>query len=564
MTKQNFILQIAVAAPVRFALDYLPPKDYNGKLMPGMRVRIPFRRNETIGILLGIKTHSEIDSKRLKHAITIIDTQPVIPANLLSLIHWASEYYHYPIGEVTNQILPTLIRQGRALAHHVTQTNYHRKENPHLLSTEQNIVVTEILQKTDEYHAFLLHGVTGSGKTEIYFHVIEQILSKQKQILVLVPEIALTPQTLNRFKARFDKSIVTLHSGLTDRERFDNWIAASNEQASIIIGTRSAVFTPIPKLGIIIIDEEHDSSYKQQDGFRYSARDLAVMRASKENIPIILGSATPSLETYYNAKLQRYHYLHLSERAGIANLPHFNVIDIRNHRLDHGLSKPLIKTIHKHIEQGKQVLLFLNRRGYAPNLICHQCGWSAKCKRCDTNLILHQNPPRLHCHHCDSTRPVETQCPECHGKELIPLGLGTQRIETALKKHFPSIGISRIDRDSVRKKGALQEKLDDILSGKNQILIGTQMLAKGHHFPNVSMVAILDVDSGFFSADIRASERLGQLLIQVAGRAGREAETGEVWLQTRHPDHPLLLKLLVEGYTAFIETLLLERKQLGF
>lgn len=566
MIKHATILRVAVPVPLRFPLDYLLPDDFQGELKPGMRVRVPFQRREIIGIIVDITQQTTIPSKQLKQAIAILDAQPVLPSEIISLATFASQYYHHPIGEVFEAFLPALLRKGKPATigrERRTKTQYDLIPGPILTEAQQHSV-ENILLSLHQFQTFLLHGVTGSGKTEVYFKVIAAVLNENRQALVLVPEIALTPQTVARFQERFGIPTAVLHSGLTDRERLNAWVKATSEDAKIIIGTRSAIFTPITRLGVIIIDEEHDSSYKQQDGFRYSARDLAILRARQANIPIVLGSATPSLESQYNVMQNRYQLLALPERAGLSKLPRFHVVDVRNQKLDQGLSTKMLQAIRMHITQGGQVLLFLNRRGFAPNLICHRCGWTARCHRCDANMILHQQPPGLHCHHCASMRAVASACPECKNRELVPLGLGTERIELALQKHFPEIGITRIDSDTLRKKGMMQEKLADITSGRSQILIGTQILAKGHHFPNVSMVAIIDADSGFFSADLRASERIGQLLVQVAGRAGRAEKPGEVWIQTRHPDHPLLIKLLVEGYIPFSQAILQERQQTLF
>ncbi len=407
----------------------------------------------------------------------------------------------------------------------------------------------------------LLDGVTGSGKTEVYLQSMTEILEQQKQVLVLVPEIGLTPQTIQRFRERFSVPVVALHSGLSEKERLNAWLSAKSGEAKIIIGTRSAVFSPLQNLGLIIVDEEHDLSFKQQDGFRYNARDLAIMRAHFKKIPLVLGSATPSLETLCKVQQGRYQHLVLPKRAGDAKPPTFRVLDIRNAPLEEGLSKPLLNEIMQHLQNGNQVMLFLNRRGFAPILMCHRCGWMAKCKRCDARMTYHQNPARLHCHHCDSRKSILTRCEDCGEKELIAMGLGTERLERVLAKHFPDLSIVRIDRDSTQRKGKMEEMLTEIQRGDHQILIGTQMLAKGHHFPNVTLVAIVDMDSGFFSADFRAVERMGQLLLQVSGRAGRAEKPGTVIIQTHHPDHPLLQQLLQKNYREFALTLLQERAQ---
>lgn len=429
------------------------------------------------------------------------------------------------------------------------------------LNPDQAQAASMINASLKQFQVLVLNGVTGSGKTEVYFEVIAKVLCAEMQALVLIPEIALTPQTLARFSDRFATEIAIFHSGLTNKQRYENWLLAREGQAKIIIGTRSALFTPIPRLGVIIIDEEHDGSYKQQDGFRYHARDLAIIRAQQQQIPIILGSATPSLESQYNVLRGRYQQLLLPNRAGSAVMPKIQVIDIRSQTLQQGLSNGLLTAIERHLTAGGQILLFLNRRGYAPTLICHQCAWVARCHRCDVNMVLHQDPAILLCHHCEARIAPPRRCPSCNGEHIITLGLGTERIEQVLSQYFPNIGIARIDRDSMSKRGALQETLDAIHEGHHRIMIGTQILAKGHDFPKVSLAAIVDADGSFFSADLRASERMGQLLTQVAGRAGRADMPGEVILQTRQPDHPLLRILLTEGYGEFSKAILAERRQ---
>jgi primosomal protein N' (replication factor Y) len=432
---------------------------------------------------------------------------------------------------------------------------------PPALNEAQQTAVRNMVQGLGQFGVFLVDGVTGSGKTEVYLSLIEAVLARGEQVLVLVPEIGLTPQLVQRFRARFAVPIAILHSGLTDRERLDAWLAAKQSEAPIVIGTRSAVFTPFAKLGLIILDEEHDASFKQQEGFRYSARDVAVKRAQLESLPVVLGSATPSLETLHNALQGRYQHLVLPERAGAASHPKIDVLDMCKQPISDGLSTALVNAMRRHLDKGGQVLLFLNRRGYAPTLLCHDCGWVSKCRRCDAHMTLFNGNRRLRCHHCGAERPAEPQCPECTSTELRPVGAGTERLEERLQKLFPDIGIARIDRDSTRRKGALQSLLDSVHAGENRILVGTQMLAKGHHFPDVTLVGIVDVDQGLFSADFRATERMAQLIVQVAGRAGRADKPGQVLIQTHHPEHPLLQVLLNSGYATFAKAALEERRQ---
>jgi len=411
------------------------------------------------------------------------------------------------------------------------------------------------------FHAFLLEGVTGSGKTEVYLRVIQQVIAQGRQALVLLPEIGLTPQMIARFRSRLRVPVALYHSALSDRERLDTWLMAAGGEAPVILGTRSAVFIPLQRPGLLIIDEEHDLSYKQQDGFRYHARDVAVMRARQEDVPVLLGSATPSIESLFNAQRGRYRRLALPERAGNALHPRLKLLDIRQRPLEDGMSEPLIKAMELHLAQDNQVLVFLNRRGYAPTVLCHDCGWVAKCGRCDAHLVMHHHDNVLRCHHCGSQRPAPVQCPACGSREIRVLGQGTERVEKTLQRLFSHHQVLRIDRDSTRRKGAMQSLLDKVHGGKPMILIGTQMLAKGHHLPNVTLVGVLNADYGLFSADFRASERMAQTIVQVAGRAGRSDKPGTVVIQTHHPDHPLLLSLIEHGYPAFAESLLEERRQ---
>ncbi|WBA57204.1 primosomal protein N' [Providencia sp. 21OH12SH02B-Prov] len=428
------------------------------------------------------------------------------------------------------------------------------------LNSEQATAVGAIRAEDDHFSPWLLAGITGSGKTEVYLSVLENILAQGKQALVLVPEIGLAPQTISRFRERFNAPVDVLHSGLNDSERLAVWLRAKQGSNAIVIGTRSALFTPFARLGIIIIDEEHDNSYKQQDGWRYHARDLAVFRAKKENIPIIMGTATPSLETLSNVQQKKYRQLNLTLRAGNARPATQHLIDLKGQPLKFGLSHLLIKHIQQHLAQNNQVILFLNRRGYSPALLCHECGWIAECQRCDHYYTLHQNFRQLRCHHCDSQRPVPRQCPHCGSTHLVPVGMGTEQLEEGINELFPDIPVTRIDRDTTSRKGELEQHLNEVHAGGARILIGTQMLAKGHHFPDVTLVALLDVDGALFSSDFRAAERFAQLYVQVSGRAGRAGKQGEVFLQTHHPEHPLLLTLLENGYEAFTQEAMEERR----
>jgi primosomal protein N' (replication factor Y) len=627
------LLRIAVPTPLHRSFDYLPPHGTDCRLLqPGQRVRVPFGRRNAIGVLLGVTDESGVARDKLKHAVVVIDSEPVIGADVMAMVQWASAYYHCPIGEAMAAALPVLLRRGESpgaadisawrltaagrevdpaslarakrqaaimiqLQQHpaglargaidaqasvlhaladkgwiesftrnaadTTEPGATEGEAPHALNPAQQQAVDTMQATLGGFQPWLLEGVTGSGKTEVYLQLIETVLARQQQALVLVPEIGLTPQLVARFRRRFPVPLALLHSGLGERERLAAWQQARSGTAPLVIGTRSAIFTPLASPGLLVVDEEHDASLKQQEGFRYSARDLAVWRARHLDIPIVLGSATPSLESLYNVAQGRYRLCTLPERTGEAQLPAFKILDIRHQPLEQGLSYPLLDAIRRHLDAHGQVLLFLNRRGYAPTLMCYDCDWVAECRRCDARMTWHHADGHLHCHHCGSQRPVDQTCPQCGGQELHPVGQGTERVDQALAERFPDIDRIRIDRDTTRRKGELEALLARAHDGKHQLLLGTQMLAKGHHFPNVTLVAILDADHGLFSTDFRASERMAQLIVQVAGRAGRHERPGEVIIQTAHPEHPLLQLLVTQGYPAFAEAALAERQAAG-
>jgi len=428
------------------------------------------------------------------------------------------------------------------------------------LGDAQQHALHGITQSLGKFATLLLHGVTGSGKTEVYLQAIAAVLQRGEQALVLAPEIALTPQLLERFRARFAVPVAVLHSGLNDGERLAAWRAAQRGEAGVVIGTRSAVFTALARPGLIIVDEEHDPSYKQQEGFRYSARDLAITRAQRHGIPVVLGSATPSLESLQRTRRNPADLLTLPERAGGAQPPTLKLVDLRQHTANQGLSTPVMVGIRTHLDANGQVLVYLNRRGFAPVLFCPSCGWSAPCPRCDARLTVHKRQHKLVCHHCAHEQVLTATCPSCQA-EVKPVGQGTERIEDTLEQIYPDAPLARLDRDSVSRKGELDATLARVQSGEVKILVGTQMLSKGHHFPNVTLVVILDADQGLFSTDFRASERLAQSILQVSGRAGRGDRPGEVLIQTEYPDHPLLLRLLADGYDGFAAAALEEREQ---
>jgi primosomal protein N' (replication factor Y) (superfamily II helicase) len=429
------------------------------------------------------------------------------------------------------------------------------------LREEQRIAVDAVRGALGRFGAFVLHGVTGSGKTEVYLRLVERVLEKGQRALVLVPEIGLTPQLVGRFRDRFDAPMAVLHSALTDHERLVAWRDAFSGHARIVLGTRSAVFAPVPELGIIIVDEEHDPSFKQHEGgFRYSARDLAVVRARHADVPVVLGSATPSLESLHNVDGGRYARLSLPYRAASAEPPRMALVDLRANPVHSGVSTPAIQAMERHLRDDGQVLVFLNRRGYAPTLLCTACGWIAPCQDCDARLTVHLSAGRLRCHHCGFDSELPSRCPQC-GFTVKPVGQGTERIEETLTGLFPGVTLARLDRDVVRRRGDMEEVVRRMSSGQARILVGTQMVTKGHDFPNVTLVVVLNADQGLFSTDFRAPERLAQTIVQVAGRAGRGTKPGEVFIQTEFPGHPLLLSLLSEGYEGFARTALAERAQ---
>ena len=439
-------------------------------------------------------------------------------------------------------------------------------EAPLQLNSEQQAVLSAIRGERG-YRTILLDGVTGSGKTEIYLQLIADVIAAGQQTLILVPEIALTPQTVGRFQRRFGNA-AALHSQLGDNERWQIWLGCRDGSIPVVIGTRSAALTPFANLGLIVVDEEHDGSFKQTDGLRYSARDLAVKRAHDLGIPLLLGSATPALESLYNANQGRYQHLRLTERAGGAALPTYRVLDIRGQQAKDGISEPLKRVIRQHLDAGNQALLFINRRGYSPSLLCNSCGAACTCTDCDLPMTYHRKTAHRHaehlaCHHCSRQLRIPEHCANCGLAALQPVGVGTQRTEQGVAEAFPNIPIYRIDRDTVRSAKALEAQFAAIRGGEPALLVGTQMLAKGHHFPDVTLVGVLNADAGFASADFRAPERTAALIVQVAGRAGREEKKGEVWIQTMQPDSPMLQALVTEGYPGFAARELKQRSAAG-
>ena len=548
------ITEVAIPVPLHNTFDYLCKE----KVVIGSRVKVPFGSKKVTGIVLSHKDKSSFS--KLKEVEEVIDHEALLSKEILEFLTWSANYYHHPIGEVLSNAIPKNLRNGKpALLKKPSEAHVKVSSTDIQLTTEQSFAINEVLKSSSEFNGFLLHGVTGSGKTEVYLNITERLLKTGKQVLVLVPEIGLTPQMISRFKERIEGQVVAVHSQLNDTQKQDAYLLAKNGDAKVILGTRSAIFTPIPNLGLVIVDEEHDNSFKQQSNFRYSARDLSFMRAKFANVPLILGTATPSLETLKNVIEKKLARLTLTSRPGEAIMPSIDLIDMRSQPSE-PLSKPLIARIKHYLSESRQVMLFINRRGYAPIYYCTECGWQSECTSCDSRLVYHRSINRLKCHHCGLEKSPESSCPSCSSKELKILGYGTERLEENLESFFPSTEVIRIDRDTTRKKKAFATHLKKINSGEPCIIIGTQMLAKGHDFSNLAFVGILDVDVGLMSTDFRATEHLAQLLVQVSGRCGRGKYKGEVNIQTRYPNHPIFNFVKDSRYIEYAKTLLLERK----
>ena len=608
--------RVLVPVPLPRPFDYLPPPGGN---LPGVgsRVLVPFGRRQLVGIVVAQGSPPTDASVRLKPVARVLD-EALIDEPLLQLADWCCRYYGAAPGEATNLLLPGALRRVRdfrpppkpfielspegreaelsraprqvELRDRLADGPLSRRELAELgfgadvlrrmldaglvraidtpdvieptpgpaLNVEQRHAVAAILAARHRFEALLLAGITGSGKTEVYLSAARRMLARDRQVLILIPEIGLTAQLVRRIESRLGAPAHVYHSSLSEGERLACWRASRSGRARVIVGTRSAVFLPLKNPGLIVIDEEHDSSFKQAEGARYHGRDVAVMRARKLGIPVVLGSATPSLESLHNAGQGRYRLLELTERAGAANLPRWRIIDARGRsgRLD----PELVRSVRRHLEAGGQVLIYRNRRGYAPVLMCAECGWSADCHRCDAHMTWHQVNSSLQCHHCGVHHRAPPRCPECGSPELLALGAGTERLEDQLKAEFGEVPVHRVDRDSMTGRHDFDQLLDKVRGGEPCILVGTQMLAKGHHLPGVTLAAVLDVDQALFSADFRAPERLGQVVSQVAGRAGRGERAGEFLLLTRHPEHSLLEEMARGDYLAYARKLLAERQ----
>ena len=589
--------QVALPVQLDRTFSYLDPQTDSPDAWPvqiGSRVLVEFGRStrtsiKKIGIVVGHGL-TDVPLAKLKPIIQVLDDQPFFSPKLFSLLYWLADYYKAPLGQVFHLALPPLARRADSagilnrsylpqynLEDESVKTNStdSQQHKPPVLRLEQQHAIEQIIQCLDRYQCFLLDGITGSGKTEVYLHVIKAVLSAGKQVLVLVPEIGLTPQMLSRTQERFPGQVVLMHSQLRSRERFIIWEAVRAGTIGILIGTRSAVFAEFADLGLIVVDEEHDTSFKQQEGVRYHGKHLAIKRASQLNVPIILGSATPALETLYHAQSGQYHWLKLEERVSTQPM-HWTLVSSSPGKAEFantaslearqtGLNPALVASMSAQLEQGHQVLVFINRRGYAPGLVCSSCGWQAICSHCDARLVLHKFPkPRLVCHHCDAIEQVITSCPECASHKLKTMGEGTQKLEDSLLGMFKAYPVIRIDKDSTRRKNQLTAKLNLIHRGEAAILVGTQMLVKGHHFPNISLVVILGIDYALSSPDFRALEKLAQQLVQVSGRAGRGEDQALAIIQTAHVRHPIINQLINSNYHQIAETILTERQPFAF
>lgn len=563
---------IAVDAPINEALTYKTPSFLNGKLSRGQLVHIPLGKRKSTGVLI---QHLESTSyKDLKEIISVSEEYPKLPEPFLRWLEWISEYYFYPIGSVAATVFPTLKKsiKDRASKRDPVVKNYEPKKTP-LLSDEQKKTVEAIL-KSNNFSTHLLFGVTGSGKTEVYLRLLEHALKSGKKGLVLVPEISLTPQLIQRFAERFGNQVAVLHSQLTDRERTNQWWDIVEGRKSILIGARSALFCPIENLGIIVVDEEHEPSYKQEEKLKYHGRDAAVVLAKFSNCPIVLGSATPSLESWKNAQDGRYQLHQMKSRVEGRFLPDVQVIDLKNnphqeskYEIPHWLSPQLYEAIGTCLEQKKQVALFLNRRGVAPLIICQDCGYTHQCPNCDINLTLH-GKSHLVCHYCDYHENFKTECPDCKIGEIKPVGLGTEQLENEIQKLFPTARLARADRDEITNRLDLENLISQMESLEIDILIGTQMIAKGLDFPNLTLVGLILADVGFNIPDFRATERSFQLITQVSGRSGRHIKEGEsagkVLIQTFNPEHPSIVYAQKNDFVGFAELELSHRQVLTY
>jgi len=571
------VLRVALEVPVAKLFDYLA--EDRTPAGPGDRVVVPFGARQRVGVVVEIGDGSAVSTARLKPIVRVLDDAPPLSAAWLEQMRFLSSYYQRPLGETVAGALPPRLRslkplpKKRGSSADPFGSGAPRYVAGHEPNAAQALAIGRICAALGDFRIFLLHGITGSGKTEVYLRLIAQVIERGQQALALVPEIGLTPQLEARFRQAFpDARIAVLHSALQDTARTHAWLDAACGDAQIVLGTRLAVLTPMPRLGLVVVDEEHDASYKQQEGLRYSGRDAAIVRGKLAGCPVVLGTATPSLESWFNCRAGRYELLALAERAVPgAKLPVVGTVDLRAENAQHGLAKPVIEAIASRLARGEQSLVFINRRGYAPVLACEACGWAAGCNRCSARLVVHKAAERsressgcLRCHHCGAAQAIPRGCPTCGNVDLRPLGRGTQRVEETLAGLFPQARILRIDRDSSRRRGDLARTLAGIGRGEGDILVGTQLLAKGHDFPNLTLVCVLNADNALLSTDYRSAERLFATLAQVGGRSGRREQPGEVLVQTRYPGHPMFQALTRHDYAGFAQSQLAERESAGF
>jgi primosomal protein N' (replication factor Y) len=553
----KFFYNVAIAVPLRQAFTY----HSNQQIIPGTRVAVKFGRTNKLGIVTEVIGETDIKTKPIH---MVLDDLPIFSKTELKIFKWASDYYLHPIGEVINSFLPTNLRQTKnTFETEAIEGNKEiieqNSEFETALNSEQ-IKAVKFLNELKGFMPTLLHGVTGSGKTEVYIRCIYEQLLNNGSVLVLAPEIALTPQLESRVRNQFGDLVGIYHSKMTPSARYKAWKKFRSGELKVIIGTRSAVMMPAPKLGLIIVDEEHDASYKQQEGFKFSARDIAIKRAQIIKIPIILGSATPSLRTLKLVEEKKFQTVSLTKRVTQKSPPKFSILDINEVKLVSGLAPQAIEAISQTLTQKKQAMIFINRRGFAPQFICSYCDWKAMCNSCDSSLVFHHQAARLICHRCDSAFGVPTDCPSCSKAQLSFLGTGTEQLEATLKELFPKTAIHRMDRDSTTKAGSLETILSEINNSDTGILIGTQMLIKGHDFPNLELVVTVDVDQGITSLNSSAVEEMGQQLIQVAGRAGRSDGNATVLVQSRYVNDENLLQLKSGNYLNFAKSLMEQRQ----
>jgi primosomal protein N' (replication factor Y) (superfamily II helicase) len=612
-----FYYQIALPGNIPFLSEYKSLQ----QLSLGIRISVPFGKQQRIGLVVS-SCQPTISPKKIRTIAAVVDHSPLVSEHLLELGKWLSTYYQYNLNKVIWGMIPQLLHTKKPVneiqSYHYARTSktnsslkkslsqqklldllassQHPLHESNLslagfktqtltalvkqgliqkllpenhppifhplfpLNKEQESATQAVIAKETIFSIFLLNGVTGSGKTEVYHHLIARQLKAQRSVLLLLPEIGLSPQALTRLQKHFSCNIVALHSALSNKERAQAWLDAKKPQAKVIVGTRSAIFSDCPDLGLIVVDEEHDSSYKQQSQLRYSARDSAIVKAKMLNIPILLGSATPSLESLHNTDRKHCQHLQLKHRAQQATMPSIQLIDTRKLPLDNGLSPAALSLLQTHLQKNQQAMIYLNRRGFAPMSICHHCGWCLDCEHCDSKLVVHKSRNLLQCHHCFAKKNLQQVCPKCAHSEWVFSGLGTQRLESFLQEKFPETPISRVDRDAFSKPADMHKLWESLNNKAPHILVGTQMLAKGHDFPHLSLVIMLEVDQLLFNPDYRCSERLAQTIVQVSGRAGRSQCKGQVLIQTHQPQNPIFHDLIHSNYTIWAEKSLKDRK----